>query len=346
MVASKPASDWRASTYSARNCERTHRWKFKINLQYTVYLFRYQFLWQDSSPSRPLWSASSSPPRQHVRSDSEDRPSSLAPGRDALTSCSEWTAMKPKREQTSELQTFRAAENKHLGSCQQTCMQFVNMTHTAMSLEKILRSSGLVSMQSFRQLSRKLVWWQSTSSMLDACRRKRETVSRRSHFVCSDLQPQQRISSETEAAFSRLCFHQIKRVTHRFQVVLHDVPGGLHHLKHHVVLDVLHKVEHALSEGERSSKPAVWTEAWGHFAGWHHHLNSPWNSASTHHLGERKEYCLKSLLLIHTLHSSLSTCLQENMCLNNIWYLVRAFLQKEIHKKCIYRSLWQLQSVI
>lgn len=36
-------------------------------------------------------------------------------------------------------------------------MQFVNMTQTAMSLEKILRSSGLVSMQSFRQLSRKLV---------------------------------------------------------------------------------------------------------------------------------------------------------------------------------------------
>lgn len=47
-------------------------------------------------------------------------------------------------------------------------MQFVNMTQTAMSLEKIRRSSGLVSMQSFRQLSRKLVWWQSTSSMLDA----------------------------------------------------------------------------------------------------------------------------------------------------------------------------------
>lgn len=34
------------------------------------------------------------------------------------------------------------------------------------------------------------------------------------------------------------------------------MPGGLHHLKHHVVLDVLYEVEHALSEGERSSKPA------------------------------------------------------------------------------------------
>lgn len=38
-----------------------------------------------------------------------------------------------------------------------TCMQLVYMTHTDMSLEKILSSSGLVSMQSFRQLSKKLV---------------------------------------------------------------------------------------------------------------------------------------------------------------------------------------------
>lgn len=51
--------------------------------------------------------------------------------------------------------------------------------------------------------------------------------------------------------------------THCFQVVLHDVPRGLHHLKHHVVLDVLHKVEHALSERERSSEPVVKTEREG-----------------------------------------------------------------------------------
>lgn len=38
-----------------------------------------------------------------------------------------------------------------------TCIQFVNMTQTDISLEKIFSSSGLVSMQSFRQLSRKLV---------------------------------------------------------------------------------------------------------------------------------------------------------------------------------------------
>lgn len=41
----------------------------------------------------------------------------------------------------------------------------------------------------------------------------------------------------------------------RFQVVLHDVPGRLDHLKHHVVLNVLHKVEHPLAQGKRSSKP-------------------------------------------------------------------------------------------
>jgi len=38
-----------------------------------------------------------------------------------------------------------------------TCMQLVNITQTDMSLEKIRSSSGLVSIQSFRQLSRKLV---------------------------------------------------------------------------------------------------------------------------------------------------------------------------------------------
>lgn len=55
--------------------------------------------------------------------------------------------------------------------CIHTCMQLVNITQTDMSLEKIRSSSGLVSMQSFRQLSRKLVWWHNTSSMLDAWRR-------------------------------------------------------------------------------------------------------------------------------------------------------------------------------
>lgn len=38
-----------------------------------------------------------------------------------------------------------------------TCIQLVNMTQTDIILEKIFSSSGLVSMQSFKQLSRKLV---------------------------------------------------------------------------------------------------------------------------------------------------------------------------------------------
>jgi hypothetical protein len=54
-------------------------------------------------------------------------------------------------------------------------MQLVNMTHTDMSLEKTFSSSGLVNMQSFRQLSRKLVWWPRTSSMLEAYRERAET---------------------------------------------------------------------------------------------------------------------------------------------------------------------------
>ena len=50
-----------------------------------------------------------------------------------------------------------------------TCMWLVNVMQSDMSREKIFSSSWLVSMQSFRQLSRKLVWWHSTSSMLEAC---------------------------------------------------------------------------------------------------------------------------------------------------------------------------------
>lgn len=33
------------------------------------------------------------------------------------------------------------------------------------------------------------------------------------------------------------------------------MPGGLHHLKHHVVLDVLHKIQHSLAQSESTSKP-------------------------------------------------------------------------------------------
>lgn len=69
----------------------------------------------------------------------------------------------------SEPHSCRQMARGERAARRRTCMQLVNMTHTDMSLEKTLSSSGLVSMQSFRQLSRKLVWWPSTSSMLDAC---------------------------------------------------------------------------------------------------------------------------------------------------------------------------------
>lgn len=98
-------------------------------------------------------------------------------------------------------------------------------------------------------------------------------------------------------------------LTHCLQVVLHNVPVGLHHLKHHVVLDVLHKVQHSLPEGKRSSKPAQQFEECENVYRFFLRFTLA-NFTQTHHLGERKEYCLKSLLLIQTLHSSLSTCLQ------------------------------------
>lgn len=70
------------------------------------------------------------------------------------------------------------------GEAAHTCMQLVNMTHTDISLEKILSSSGLVSMQSFRQLSRKLVWWLRTSSMLHACDRTVTNQTRAAVLLC------------------------------------------------------------------------------------------------------------------------------------------------------------------
>lgn len=50
---------------------------------------------------------------------------------------------------------------------------------------------------------------------------------------------------------SRDCLPQ----TYRFQILLQDVPRRLHHFKHHVVLDVLHKVEHSLAQSKSASKP-------------------------------------------------------------------------------------------
>lgn len=99
----------------------------------------------------------------------------------------------------------------------------------------------------------------------------------------------QRVSGENKSKANKkknkslLC----EVLTHCLQVVLHDVPRGLHHLEHHVVLDVLHKVEHALSESERSSKP-VKTK---HEVDWLAVcLNVAPGGGDTDHLGERREY--------------------------------------------------------
>lgn len=43
--------------------------------------------------------------------------------------------------------------------------------------------------------------------------------------------------------------------THRLEILLQHVPRWLHHFEHHVVLDVLHKIEHALPQRESPCKP-------------------------------------------------------------------------------------------
>lgn len=43
--------------------------------------------------------------------------------------------------------------------------------------------------------------------------------------------------------------------THQFQVLLKNVPCWLHHFKHHVILDILYKIQHPLPQCESTSKP-------------------------------------------------------------------------------------------
>lgn len=88
--------------------------------------------------------------------------------------------------------------------------------------------------------------------MFDACGGRTQKVSTE-HGRALTSSPQQQRHKTRWCAVSVWTQHRL--LTHCFQVVFHDVPGGLHHLEHHVVLDVLHKVEHALTQGECSSKP-------------------------------------------------------------------------------------------
>lgn len=72
-------------------------------------------------------------------------------------------------------------------------MQLVNMTQTDIILEKIFSSSGLVSMQSFRQLSKKLVWWLKTSSILEACGSSERTNQLQSSLHAGGRPPPSRL---------------------------------------------------------------------------------------------------------------------------------------------------------
>lgn len=196
MVASKLASDWTVSTCSAKNWGHRYvirdKWSpdtagqlgcFLILSTVTVYWFiswmcagRDDIFWESTfvvslflseSAACSLWLAGPS-----IVPCSRESRSNLMLWANRYNS-QEYQRLVPLGPLCKERWMKPAKQTPH----QQTCMQFVNMTHTAMSLEKIRRSSGLVSMQSFRQLSRKLVWWQSTSSMLDACWRREDRIT-------------------------------------------------------------------------------------------------------------------------------------------------------------------------
>lgn len=94
MVASNPASDCRPSACSARNwsTEGTkYTWRLPVKGFFNVRSARGELM-------IPLWSASSSLPRQHGLSGRGARPLPPAPERDALTSCSGWNAATVKKK--------------------------------------------------------------------------------------------------------------------------------------------------------------------------------------------------------------------------------------------------------
>lgn len=239
------------------------------------------------TPDSPLWSASSSLTPPHVHSESGIRPCSLAQEKDALASCFEWPS-KHKNEQKNSCRATTATTNAEL----------ISAFKPACSLWTWCRRPSV-----WRRFWEAPGW--STCSPSGSC--PGSWCGGRERRRCSTpAEGESRVRKG--GAWPGTCASPAS-LTRRLQVVLHNVPVGLHHLKHHVVLDVLHKVQHALSEGERRRKPArQQLEARENVR------RSPRftreNVAQTHHLGERKEFCLKSLLLIQTLHSSRSTCLQ------------------------------------
>ena len=58
----------------------------------------------------------------------------------------------------------------------------------------------------------------------------------------------------------RNCQNRAFSNTHQIQVCFKQLPVWFYHLKHHVVLEVLNKVQHSLTKGECRRIPACWTE--------------------------------------------------------------------------------------
>lgn len=199
------------------------------------------------TPDSPLWSASSSPTPPHVHPESGVRPCSLVQERDALTSYFEWPSKHKNEQKNSGHATITIITNAEL----------ISFFKPACSLWTWCRRPSV-----WRRFWEAPGW--STCSPSGSC--PGSWCDGRERRRCST--PAEEESRVRKDGVGRGTRASPASLTRRLQVVLHNVPVGLHHLKHHVVLDVLHKVQHALSEGERSRKPAraavggVWKGAW------------------------------------------------------------------------------------
>lgn len=77
-----------------------------------------------------------------------------------------------------------------------TCTKLEKVTQTIMSLWTILRRSGLVNMQSFRQELRKSVWNTSTSSTLETCHSHTHTHTRLLQINAAEQCPGQKMKKK------------------------------------------------------------------------------------------------------------------------------------------------------
>lgn len=231
MVASNP-SEWMASMCSARN------WSNKASFQRDMLPGSENAdIWTTTrTPDSPLWSASSSPTPPHVHPESGLRPCSLVQEKDALTSCFEW----PSEHKDEQKNSRHATTTTTI-----TNAELISSSKPACSLWTWCRRPSV-----WRRFWEAPGW--STCSPSGSC--PGSWCGGRERRRCwTPAGEESRVRKGGVWPWTRA---PPASWTRRLQVVLHNVPVGLHHLKHHVVLDVLHKVQHALSEGERSRKPA------------------------------------------------------------------------------------------